>query len=117
MEKGRGSAYGVSVDVFGDRVDHYVCTMIQRVLNIRAQEGIVNDDHDPMTMRHRCHFSDINQAQCRITRAFDPDELGLVGSDELGDINFDSRGESDLNAMSSGYLGEVTMCAAVNIRD
>lgn len=91
--------------------------MIQRILNIWAQEGIVNDDHDPMTMRHRCHFSNINQAERRITGTFDPDEFGLVGSNELGDIDFDTGGESDLDAMSSSYFGEVAMGAAVDIGD
>lgn len=62
MEKEKKKAYGMSVYVFGDRVDYYVCAMIQRILNIWAQKGIVNDDHDPMTMRHRCNFPNINQA-------------------------------------------------------
>lgn len=117
MEKRRNKAYGVSVYVFGDRVDYYVCAMIQRILNIWAQEGIVDNDHDPMAMRHCCHFSDINQAQRRVTGAFDPDEFGLIRSNELGDINFNTRGESDLNAMSSSHFGEVAMRAAVDIGD
>lgn len=61
MEKER-KAYGMSIYVFGDRVNYYVCAMIQRILDIWAQEGVVNNDHDSMTMRHCCHFSDINQA-------------------------------------------------------
>lgn len=116
-ENEKRRAHGVSVYVFGDRVDYYVCAMIQRILNIRAQEGIVNHDHDPMTMRHRCHLSDIHQAQRRVTRTFDPDQFSLVRSNELSDIDLDTGGESDLDAMSSSYFGEIAMRAAVDIGD
>ena len=98
-------------------MNYYVGAMIQRVLDIWAQEGIVNDDHDPMTMRHSCHFSDINQAQRRITGALDPYKFGSVRSDELANIDFDARGKCNLDAMSSGYFSEVAMRSAVNIRD
>ena len=46
-------SYRVPVNVFCNRVNHNVCAMIERVLNVGAEEGVIDHDHDAISMGHR----------------------------------------------------------------
>lgn len=76
----------MAVDIFCDRMDHNICTMIQRVLHVGAQECIIHHNHDPMLMRNCSHGPYIHQAQRRIARRLDPYQLRLIGPYESFDI-------------------------------
>lgn len=106
----------MTIDVFSHRVDHYVCAVIQWVLHVRTEEGIVHNDMDSMSMCYGCNFSNIYQTQRRIARAFNPDQFRFVRSNELGDINFNAGRKRDLNAVGLCYFCEIAMSATVNIR-
>ena len=64
-----------------------------------------------------CYRSYIDQFQCGIAWCLDPDEFRLVGAYEFLDVEFDARGEGDLDAVGGGDLGEVAVRAAVDIGD
>ena len=105
----------MAVDVFGNGMHNDIGTVIQRVLDVRTQERVVDHDHDPVPVRHRGNIPDVDQTQCRIAGRFDPDQFGLVRSDHVRDIQLDTRGERDLHAMRRGHLCEIPMCASVDI--
>ena len=56
-----GRAYGMTVDILGYRVDYNVRAMVQWVLNIWAQEGIIDHNHNAVTMCHGGDFTDVHQ--------------------------------------------------------
>ena len=91
--------------------------MIQRVLYVRAEESVIYDYHYTVLMRYGCNSADIDEAQCRITRTFDPYQLGFVRPYEVRDIQFYAGREGDLDSMCSRYLCEVSMRAPINVRD
>lgn len=91
--------------------------MVERVLNVGAEEGVIDHNHDAISVGHGGDVSNVNQAQGRIARAFDPYQLGLIRADELGYVDFDAGRESDLNAMGCSDLCEVAMRTAVDIGD
>ena len=103
------------VNVFGDRVNDNVCAMVERVLNVGTEEGIIDHDHDAISVGHSGDVPNVNQAQRRIARAFDPYQLGFVRADEPGHVDFDAGRESNLNAMGCSNLGEVAMRTAVDV--
>lgn len=92
-----------------------VCTMVQWILDIGAQKGIVYDHHYSVRMSHACNIPNIDQAQRRVARAFNPDQLCFIRPDELGNVDFEARRECDLNAMRSCNLGEISVCTAINV--
>lgn len=106
----------MTIDVFCHRVDDYVCAMIQRVLHIRAEEGIVYNDMNTMSMCYGSNFSNVYQTQRRIARAFNPDQFRLVRSNELGDIDLNAGRKGDLDAVGLGYFCEIAMGTTVDIR-
>ena len=108
---------GMPIDIFGHRMNHKIGTMIQRILDVRAQESIVDDDHDTFAVRNGRHLSNIHQAQRRIARAFYPDQFRLPWTNHLCDIELNAGRECHLNAVRSRDLGEVPVCATVDIRD
>ncbi len=85
-----GGAYGVAVYIFRDGVDYDVCAVVKGVLDIGAEEGIVDHDRDAVLVGDCCDISDVDEAQCWITGAFDPDELCLLGPDEFSKVGFNS---------------------------
>lgn len=105
----------MTVDVFSHRVDHYVCAVIQRVLHIRAEEGIINNDMNAMTMCYGSNLSDVYQTQRRIARAFNPDQFRLIWSDELGDVDLNAGRKGNLDAVGLGYFCEIAMGATIDI--
>lgn len=52
--------------------------MVQRILDVGTQEGIVYDDHYSVRMSHACNIPDIDQAKRRVARGFDPDQFRFV---------------------------------------
>ena len=98
-------------------MDYNVGTVIEGVLNVWAQEGVVHHDHDPMAVGDGGHGANVDETQGRVARALNPDELSLVRPNQLGDVEFDARRESHLDAVGGGHLGEVAVRAAVDVRD
>ena len=107
----------MTVDVFGDGVDDNIGAMIEGVLEVRAEEGVVDDDHDAMLVGDGGDGADVDEAQGGVAGAFDPDKLGLVGADEVGDVDLDAGRKGHLDAVGGGDFGEVSMGAAVDVRD
>lgn len=105
----------MAIDILGNRVDDDIGAVVQRVLNIWAQEGVVHYNHDPMLVCDRRHFPDINQPQGRVRRTLDPYQFGLVGPDQIFHVELNARSESDLDAMRRGDLGEVPVCATIDV--
>lgn len=106
----------MSIDIFCYRVDHNVGTVIQRILNIGTQEGIIHDHCDPMAMRHGCDIFDIDQPQRWIRRGLDPDQLSLIRTNQFLHVHFNGRREGDINTMGGSNLGEVPVGSAIDIR-
>ena len=86
----RSIAYRVAIDILGDRMDDDIRSMIQRILNVWTQERIIHHRHDPMLMSNCSDGSNIHQAQCWIARALNPDQFGLVWSNQLFHVDFDT---------------------------
>lgn len=107
----------MTVDVLGDGVDDDIGTVVQRVLNVGAQEGVVDDNQDTVLVGDGSDLLDIDQAEGGVGGGFDPDQLGLVGADELLDVELNARRESHLDAMGGGNLGEVTVSSTIDIGD
>jgi len=105
---------GVAIDVFRDRVDDDIGAVLQRVLNVRTHESVINNNFDTIRMGNFADGTNIYQCQSRIRGSLDPDELGL-GSDNLVEVNLEAAGECDGDAMGGGDLSEVAVGATVNI--
>lgn len=105
----------MAIDILGDRMHNNVRAVIQWILNVRAQEGVVNHHHYTVPMSDRRNISDVHQAESRIAGRFDPNELCLIRSNQIGNIKLNAGRKGDLDAMSGGHLGEVSVCAAVHI--
>lgn len=106
----------VAVDVLGHTVDDDIGTMVQRVLDVGAQEGVVDHDQDATLMGGGSDGADIHKAQGRVAGGLDPHELGGIG-DVVANVHLDLGSEGDLDAVGLGNLGEVTVGAAVDVRD
>lgn len=63
----------MAVDVFGDRVHDDIRTVVERVLNIRAEEGVIDNNHDAVLVGNAGYFSDIDEAEGRVRWTLDPD--------------------------------------------
>lgn len=96
-------------------MDDDVRAVIKGVLHVGAEEGVVDDDHDPVLMRDGSDLADVDEGQGRIAGAFDPDELCFVRPDQICYVDFDGRRECDLDAVGRGDLCEVAMRTAVDI--
>lgn len=108
---------GVAVDVLRDGVDDDVGAVVERVLHVGAHEGVVDDDEDAMAMGDVDDGADVDQAEGGVGGGLDPDELGLVGADQVLDVQLDGRGEGDVHAVGGSDLGEVAVGATVDIGD
>lgn len=104
------------IDVLGDGVDHNIRTVIERVLDVRAEERVVHHDQNAMSVRDRGHLANVDQAQGRVRRTLDPDQLRVVRTDELLDVDLNGRREGNVHAVGGRDLGEIPVCAAVDIR-
>ena len=107
----------MAVYVFRDRMDDNIRTVVQWILNIRAQECVVDDHHNPVLVRHGRDSANIHQAQCWIARAFDPDQFSVLWADQFRNIDFETRGKRYLDAMCGGHLSEIAMGPAIDVRN
>ena len=106
----------MAVDVLGDRVDDDVGAVVEGVLHVGGEEGVVDDDEDAVAVCDRGDGADVNEREGGIGGRFDPDEFGLW-ADEFGDIDFDGGGEGYFDAVCECDFGEVAVRAAVDVRD
>jgi hypothetical protein len=70
---------GVAVDILGDRVDDDIRAMVERVLHIRAEEGVVDHHQYAVLVSLGGYGSDIHEAERGVGWGLDPDEFGLRG--------------------------------------
>ena len=105
------------VDVLCHRVDDDICAVIQWILYIWTKKGIVDHHHNSMLVSNRSNFADIDQRQGRIAGTFDPYQLRFMRPYQFGNVDFDTRGECDLNAVCGSDLGKVAVCSSIYIRD
>ena len=54
-------AYRVPVYVFSDGMNYYIRAVVEGILDIRGEKGIIDNDHDPMLMRDCSHITDIDE--------------------------------------------------------
>lgn len=73
----------MAVYVFRHAMDDDVGTVVERVLDVGAEEGIIDNDHDAVLVRYGCDVTDINKGECWVGRRLDPNEFRLVRSDQL----------------------------------
>ncbi len=106
----------MAVDVLGDGVHDNVGSEIQRVLDVRGQKGVVNDDQNAVAVGDFDDLADVDQTQGRVTRAFDPDKAGIF-TDVLRNANFNLGGKGYLDSVGLGDLSEVAVGAAVDVGD
>ena len=106
----------MTVDVLCHRVYHDIRAVVQRILDIRAHEGVVHNYHDSVLMRNRRDLPYVHQGQCRVRWRLDPDKL-RVWANEFGNVDFDAWAECDLDIVCERYLCEVTVRSSVDIRD
>ena len=107
----------VTVDILGHGVHDQIGAVVQRVLNIRTHKGIVDDDQNAMAVGDLCDSLDIDQAEGWVGRGLDPDEFGLIGPDQVLQMQLDAGRERDLHAVCSRNLGEISVCTTVHIGD
>lgn len=89
-------------------------TVIQRILNIRAHKGIVNDNLDSLRMSDICNLSDIDKTESRVGRRLNPHKLCLRLDQGL-EVGVNGRSKGDIDVMSFCDFSEVSMGAAVDI--
>lgn len=105
----------MTVDILSDGVNNNVGTVVERVLNVGAHESVVDNDQDAMTVGDISNSLNIDQAEGRVGRSFDPDELSLIRTDQILDVKLNGRRESHIDAVSGGNLGEVSVSTTVDI--
>lgn len=91
--------------------------MVERVLDVWTHEGVIHHDQNSMAMGDISNGANIHQAECRVRRSLDPDELGLVGADQVLYMQLDAGREGHLDAVGGSHLGEVSVSSAVHIGD
>lgn len=106
----------MAVDVLGHTVHNDVGAVIQGVLDVGREEGIVYNNHDSVPVRNRSNSTDIDQAQRGVTGRLNPDQFCLVGADQIFDIQLNRGRECDVDAVRGGDLGEVAMSSAIDVR-
>ena len=70
---------GVPAEVLGRRVDDGVGAVLQRLLEERRGEGVVDDAAPTAVVGHAREGADVGDRQQRVRRGLDPDQLGRVG--------------------------------------
>lgn len=107
----------MAVDVLGHGVDDNVGTVVERVLDVGAHEGVVDDDENAMAVGDLGNGLDIDQAEGGVGGGLDPDELSLIGTDEVLNVKLNGRREGHMNAVGGGDLSEVAVGTTVDIGD
>lgn len=91
--------------------------MVQRVLNIGTHKGVVNDNQDTMAVGDISDGANIDQAESRVRRGLNPDELSLIWPNQILHMQLDAGRESHMHAVGGSHLGEVSVSSAVHIGD
>lgn len=107
--------YGVTVNVLGNRVDHNVGTVIQRVLDIGAHESVVDNHQNTVAVSNLRNGTDINKAQSGVGGSFNPDELSLIRADQFLNILLDGGRESHVDTVGLSNLGEVAVGSTIHV--
>ncbi len=107
---------GVAVDVLGNGVDDDVGTVVEWILDVWGEEGVVNDNHDAVLVGNIGDGADVDEAEGWVGWGLDPDELGVLG-DVCLDIDLNLWGEGDLDIVCLGDLGEVSVGSSVDVGD
>ena len=61
--------------------------------------------------------ADVHETEGRVAGAFDPDQFGLVGADQVRDVGLDAWGKGHLDSVCFGDLCEVAVGAPVYVGD
>lgn len=64
--------------------------MIEWVLYVWREEGIVDHDENTVCVGDRSDGADVDEGECGIGRCFNPDEFGFVGADQRLDFDLDA---------------------------
>lgn len=105
----------MAVDVFRNGMNHNVGTVFQGVLDIWAHEGVVHDHRNPMPVGHSRNLCNVHHSHCRVRRRLDPDQLGVIWSNQFLHVQFNAGRERHVNAVSCRNLGEVPVCPPIDI--
>lgn len=92
-----------------------VGAMLQRILDIRAHEGVIDNHQDSVTVGDFRDLGDIDHSKCWVRRGLNPNQFGVARTDQLLHIQLNAGRESDMDSMGRRNLGEVPVCATVHI--
>lgn len=106
----------VPINVLGNTVHHDICAVLKRVLDVRAHEGVVDNNENTVLVGNSGNGRNVNQRKSGVRWCLDPNKLGL-GLDQSLNIQLDTRGECDMDTVGLGDLGEVTVSTTVDIRN
>lgn len=106
----------VAVDVLGNTVHNDICAVLERVLDVRAHESVVDNDKNPVLVGNSSNGRDVDQRKGRVRWCLDPNKLSFRLDQSLN-IQFDARGECDMDTVGFSDLGEVTVSTTIDIRN
>lgn len=106
----------MAIDVLCDGVNDDISTVVEWILHVGREEGVVDDYEDAAGVGSGSNRADVDEAQSGVGRGLDPDELGGIGN-VLANVDLNLGGEGDLDAVSFCDLCEVPVGAAIDIRD
>ena len=104
----------VAVDVLCDGVDDDVCAVVEGVLDVGGEEGVVDDDEDAVLVGDCGDGADVDEGEGGVGGGLDPDEL-CVGLDQGLDVDLEGGREGDVDVVGGGHLCEVAVGSAVDI--
>ena len=107
----------MTIDIFRNGMQHDIRTMVQWILHIRTHKSVIHNHLNVIRMRNLGNLLDVHQSQRRVRRRLDPDQLGILGPDQLLHVHLDGRSKSHMNAMGRSHLGEVSMRSTVDVGD
>lgn len=88
----------VAVDILCYAVYHNVGAVVERVLDVRGEEGVVDDDHYAVVVGDGGDSADVDEGERRVGGRLDPDQFGFR-FDHLGDFDLNGGREGDLDAV------------------
>ena len=107
---------GVAAKVFSGGVEHDVAAHLQRLLQIRRSEGVVDADQCAGCVGFGGKRFDVHQPQKRIGRGFQPNQFHIVrGKQFVQAVGGAQIGKDDVHAPLFIYVNQQVIRAAVNI--
>lgn len=107
----------MAIDVFRNGMNDKVGAVLQRILDIGAHEGVIDNHQDSMAVGDIRNLGDIDHPKCRVRRGLNPNQFGVARTDQLLHIQLNAGRESDLDAMGRSNFGEIPVCATIHIGD